>query len=567
MKHLFCLLAKLLFEKNSDYVDMQEVRRCFGLNALESLPEKLFLISVLDRRSSIHSEEVGFYFQRFRDYMISFCVCKWQTLSPEQFKEQSGKISLVTGVRLNALELYYMLANEKHKRILDDTLYGKALNYVGVYERILNTLLLPLKKEFKPYTCGEIGIVGYYDIIGQNMLMHGFRSISQSGPKVIFIPASGRDAINHDGRASMLGANAGLHMTSPSCFTQNMDITKCVIKDEIVGQIKKIIASGKLNENGSLALLSEKLFAIGCTYYPDFVGANPRANGVTIRGFSLAKLKAGLLTQRAYRILKNELIGKKVDTGEILVRHTGRTDSFFASVSDTEEKELWRKAIQIGKIGEFYSPQIIYASEDKFEKEVLGDIEIFEQAEITEILDPLATRRKNLMQFNEMRWGYKIDVEYAQKFLCELLETAYKEYKRIIDSNFPSMRKVFKYMDEKPVKMFVTLTPRDRDLEYELWAGYPIEDVNYDFSVEAREEALKIYWDSRDAFEEISGEKYKILYSQSGFLSDLLTPSTNYHTFKSTEYLTVIRNLVYKLISKNVDSLINALAERADSVT
>ncbi len=562
-QNILCQLAKLLFEKNCDYVDMQDVRKYLGLNALESLPEKLFLINVLDRRSGAHFDEVGFYFQRFRDYITAFYVCKWQNVSPEQFKEQVFKSFLFTGVRLNVLELYYTLADECHKRVLDNMLYDKALGYVEFYENLLNTFLLPLKEEFKPYTCDEIGIVGYFDIIGKNMLMHGFRSISKSDPKVILIPASGRDWQNHDDRASELGANAGLHMAFPSCFTQNMNIAKCVIKDEIIDQIKMIIARGNLDETQSITLLSEKLFAIGCIDYPNFVGADPKFNGVTIKGFALGKLKEGVLVKRAHRFLKHELVERKINTGEIPVHYSKGTATYSETLSSLEKDELCRQAIQIGKAGKFYSSSIIFAAEEKFEQQVLDEIKIFEQAGIAEILDPLVTRREDPMKFHEMYWGHKSDEEYAKKFLCELLEIAYKEYKGLIDRNFPLMRNSFKLIDEKPVKMFVSFIPRDRGLIYKLLVAHPIiEEANCDFSVEAREEILKQNWDSRDEFVEIAEKKYKILYCKSGLLSNFLMTSTNFHTFKSTEYLTVIRNLVYKLISENIDSLIGGLAEQ-----
>jgi hypothetical protein len=554
-------IGKLIYENNSDYVDVQEVRNSLRLSPLDKLPSRLFDLNILDKQEGVHSDKIGFYFQRFRDYIIAFRILRWQHCSSNEFEEQQKNRVEINGVKLNVLEMYYTLANDEHKRILDRPIYDIAYEYVSFYEKLINTYFPDLKEEFHPKTKDEIGFVGYFDISKPAMIMHGFRSITISDPKVLLIPASGKDSLKDNNLDVLYGVETGMRMRFPSIFTEQINVAEEVIGYDIPTELQNIITKGKLNEEFSIPLMEEKLLAIGYSFYPEYIGVDSRVSGMMIKGFPLAKLKEGVLTKRALRILEDELIQNKIKSEKIKVSRQKSIVSYYYTFSEKERKILKEKAIQIGKGGIFYQSIIRYSIEN-FEVDILNTISILERKGVKEICDPLAVRRESLSKFNELYRGCQFDIEYAESFFCELLNRGLAEYRTLIETNFSALKEAFVIYMDTPLTFFISLEKsehRHRTLGFTEEIGKPFDDGDYVYSVKVVHG--NGVWNFRNE-KIVEGRKYKIIRGTRGYFDEFLTPSLTFCSFKGKDYLLCIRSLTYSLIAEECNAMLNLLAEK-----
>lgn len=549
------LLGKLICERDCDYIDIQELRERFSTQLDDSIVIGLNDLNVIDKRNGAYTDEIGFYFQRFRDYLISFEIYRWYNLSDMDLKELTSKCNRA---KRSALELYYLLAIDSHKRVLDQPLYDKASEYVSAYENVLNSYFPNIKIAFTPYSNEKVGFVGYFDILLPEMLMYGFRKIKESEPNVLLIPASGIDAPRENNLAYVWGVETGMQMRYPSIFMSPINVVGEVLKNDIPKEFENVIAKGKLDESCSDVLLSEKLFAIGCGFYPEFVGSNPRFAGVMITGFSLKKLREGVLAKRAYRFLERKLIDNKLSTGEIPVIRQGDSISYSYRIEKEDKEILSKTASRIAEEGKFYRKEVIQDIESRFEIEILKNIEQLEAKGITEIIDPISARRKNLEKYNELKWGYSQDIEYAETFFAELLRLGIEEYEKIVECNFPMFKNKMSISFEHPVAFFVSLVPGyggDRELHYIIKKYRPIHEVDYQYTVII---APPTYNDDTRIYE---GGRYELCSWQRGFFNSFVRPTDVFCSFDAKAYLLCIRGLVYKMIKKNSDAIITEISK------
>jgi hypothetical protein len=552
-------IAKLLYDKNTDFVDVKEIRAALRLSPSEVLPTRLYELNILESREGLHSEEVGFYFNRFRDYLIAFRVLQLQRLSPADLLEYTVGI---TGMRRGIFELYYVLANEEHKRVIDGPLYQKALKYVLFYEEIINRHFPAFKKSFPPKTSGAIGFVGYFDIAEKQMGMNGFREVNSTEPKVLLIPDGGMGIFSPDvdNLAYLYGVSAGMSAAySSTNYFLNLDVEKYVLGTIIPKELKRIIRSGRLNEDKSKFLLQEKLLAICYSHYPVYMGIDKKLTEVSLTSFPLTKLREAVLTSRASRILEDNLIQQKVKSGEIKTKRNGSSISYVASLSQAEKLKILDGATQIAKEGTFLTSNIQYEV-DEFEQETLNAILLLEQMGEMEITDPFAMRRTAINEFKRFYMGQLIDTEFAYKYFDELLSVAFALYKNIIEENFPKLKKSFRFYAEFPISCFYCITEgRIRQLRYDLIIGKAQIGVKDNVTTIAVSSPQDINVDFKKEEFTVDSVKYKAIEGQGGNFNKLLSPPHTFSSFKSRGDLLSIRSLIYTFITNEIEYVLEQM--------
>ena len=190
VKQILEKLCLLMYTENRDYIDVSILRTALGMNFSDSLPARLFELNILEIVSDANRglDEIGFYFQKIRDYIGAFKSLHWQSLDCQQFSAEIENKTHFVGVKLSVLELYYSLCQDDHKRIIDNPLHTAACQYVDAYETILNNDFPSLKERFDPHTRGHIGLVGYLEIARNQMIMYGFRAIDIKKTKCYLYP-------------------------------------------------------------------------------------------------------------------------------------------------------------------------------------------------------------------------------------------------------------------------------------------------------------------------------------------------------------------------------------------
>lgn len=222
-------IARTLYVHNAEELEFEVLATELRLSTTESIPERLFELNVLERAERDNTTYLGFYFKKLRDYLIAFRALKWQNFSPEDFQSEIEKRE-VSGVRLDALNLYYSLASDEHKRVLDSLLYDNAQKYVHLYQEILDNNFPSFKSAFPPYTAGAIGFIGYLDLSKRVITYHGFRPIKETDKTVFFFPRSIQQ--NGGGLAYRVYRYGPLQWRGTNGF-RTLNITKEVIWEEV----------------------------------------------------------------------------------------------------------------------------------------------------------------------------------------------------------------------------------------------------------------------------------------------------------------------------------------------
>ena len=111
-------VARLLFENNVDAVDMATLRSELRLNINETIMPSLFECNILEKMPLGLESQIGFYFQKLRDYIIAFGVKKWDKIPVNEFGEDWAKIDL-ENVQLEAVNFFYEFADIEKKKVID----------------------------------------------------------------------------------------------------------------------------------------------------------------------------------------------------------------------------------------------------------------------------------------------------------------------------------------------------------------------------------------------------------------------------------------------------------------
>lgn len=447
-------IARLLYEQNVDWLPETDVRNKLELGVNDSLMEELFEFGILLRSlGSAGEPAIGFYFQQLRDYIIAFKALQFNKMSNDALKDMFAA-TMYPSMRNDVFSLYYRLASSEHKRVFDGELYENAEEYLLCYISLIQEHFPRLKKMFTPNTDGDIGFIGELFLPEQCVNLYGFRAISEGDDPIYFTPV--QKAWSHSNLAELNGAN-GLHATSSANdFRIGIDVTKEVIENELLRQIRLFVKQGRLNEINNPDMLTE--FIVGSieankNIFKPLFTSNQQEICYPIK---LDSVEVCLLREKLARHFHDEIVKRKRKTGEIIEKWEGTIVSYSYSSTFDDDAEVAasvENARLKDKMPDFMAQ---YSDLNVLESDLSTAIN---QLRITrnQIDGPLLKYRPRF------GWHMLNDVPEAiddlKAYLCSFYSKFLTNYKILVETNFPTLRHHFELYSKLPVSIYLVIKP------------------------------------------------------------------------------------------------------------
>jgi hypothetical protein len=453
IRRLLAKIAQHLYEQNSDEVEEDDLLESLDIGFRETLPERLFTLSILERTYRERTTFIGFYFKKLRDYLIAFHALKWPRKSLQDFQHiaaQPGR----RGVHLDVLNLYYSLTPvEPHQRVLDHQLYVNASAFVSLYENILNTDFPAFKRSFSPHTSGPIGFVGYADFSRNAISLHGFRPL-QENEKVLLIPTV---PIPGDWQIDNKGYVVGLrhmHSTDSSRGFQDMDVAQEVLSKNVHPSLKAILQEGRLDESQNRTLLIERVVAT-CLLDDQAGFRKLQGESSSLFPLPLQKVKEFLLFKIAYDLLDHQLRDRHITSGNAVVSQHGSCVGYSIPVIPEEQAEIEKQAWALAREGKNVAGERNYQRAEDRESLLLEDVKCLEKLGVSEIAhSPLI---EWYAEGNRRRSALAQDASYRnalESLLEETFRTFLSEYRVLVERNFPTLSQHFATYQAMPLTLF-----------------------------------------------------------------------------------------------------------------
>lgn len=549
-------LARIMFEKNVAVIDSETIRWEFELNVNETLMPSLFECNILEKTILGSESQVGFYFEKLRDYVITFKVRKWDIVPIKSFHEDWAKIDL-KNVQLNAISFFYQFADIEKKKAIDEPIRSKAEAYLEFYSNFLHEHFFNFRDRFSPNTQGRIGFIGEFDIKNRRIGFHGFRAIKdENEEKVKLVPIQEPCFGKETNLMYLMGAGNMHYKGSWEGFSDS-DIKKEVLDVEIIDQLKQIVDNGLLNETNNYYLSLEKALGI-------IVGNQSKLHGIHIIGklsrylpITIDKVEYGLRYERAGRYFRDKLIEERKEKGIIKPIWSGSTVSYNYSFT-TEDRE-------------FIHQQAHEAALNKKEpKSNVRHIDL-EEIEVT-LKEALSTIKKKKDIIDEIivpdhddrptsNTGLICDY-YKKETLISFLHRIYtlflEEYKILIETNFPTLKNYFSLYSEMPLYYFVVVGPQEGDFSMKIFKCKN-NDSNKNEVIVCRHE--DVCFDNNKfsfAYNQKNYKSYNLMYQS---ITSVLHSRGKFIKINVPQEFTILRSMVYRNIKNELPEVLKRLSQ------
>lgn len=455
-------IALLLYERNTDWISENDVRKSLGLRVNESLMEELFEFGIL-LRSLGDAEEpaIGFYFQQLRDYIIVFKALQFSKMTGPSLEEEFRNVKS-PGMRGDVFTLYYRLASQEHKLVFDSEVRANATKYLHCYVSLIQEHFPSLKLELRPKTDGHMGFIGELLLSQQCVDAYGFRPVNNSDEEVYFVPV--QQALGNSNLTYLNGAN-DLHWRSSACgFRDGIDIITEVVDGELLPQVRQLIERGRLNESNNPDLLTELIIETVSPHNHIFKRLFASDQKTVLYPLKLDDVLNCLLREKLARHYQNEIVERKRQNGEIRETWNGTTVSYAYSSTTADAEEVRQNVERALALGDLPNFTTRYLDLDDLETSLSTAVNALLRNR-TEITSPL---------FKEVGlvYGNPVSMEDLKVYLGNLYSAFLSNYKALIETNFPTLRPHFKLYSESPFSVFLVVGApdnRDRYASTPLW--------------------------------------------------------------------------------------------------
>ena len=442
-------IARILFENNSDTIDMDTLRKVLKLNVNERIMPSLFEVNILEETQDGLESNIGFYFKKFRDYIISFGIKKWDKLSLDEFEIAQAALDL-KDIQLDAINFFYPFASNEKKRLIDGLVRTNAEAYLDLYVKILDEHFPNLRHCFSPQTNGKIGFIGGFDVRNKRIMVYGFRPISEADETIELVPCEGFFRNSSGDTLFMLGAK-DVHYRGSSKGFNDVNVQKEVLESEIHEQLKKIIDSGLLNEAQNYYLALEKVLGIVVSMQRHLHGINDRLKLSQYLPISIEKIEYGLRYEKASHYFKDQLVNDRIAKGIIKPTWQGSTKSYSFSQTRDDHELIHKQASEsaLAKI-DYKTNDVDLRKVEKALNEALSTIKKRKDA-IDEVILP----DEDALPTGSSRFMHDL---YKEETLVSFVHRLYtlflEEYKTLIEINFPILKTYFILYSKMPVHFF-----------------------------------------------------------------------------------------------------------------
>ena len=547
-------IARLLFEKNLNSIDMDTLRFELKLNINDAIMPSLFECNILEKMSFGLESRIGFYFQKLRDYIIAFGVKKWDKIPINQFREEWTKIEL-DNVQLDVINFFYQFADIEKKKVIDAPLRANAKAYLSLYIKILDEHFYNLKDRFSPHKRGPIGFIGALEIKRGIIAAYGFKVTEQNSEDIELIPIQG--FWNKNTNVMYLHGAGGMHYRGSCNGFTNFDIKKEVVEFEICDQLRHIVDNGLLNEANNYYLALEKALGIIVRRQSYLHGIKRFDKLSQYLPISIEKVEYGMRYEKALRYFEDKLIEEKKQKGIIKSNWSGSTVSYNYSFA-TEDRE-------------FIHQQAHEAALNK--NELKSNVRYIDLEEIEFVLnEALSTIKKKKNIIDEIIVPDHDDTptgntglicDFSKKetlisFLHRIYTFFLEEYKILIEANFPTLENCFSLYSRMPVHYFVVVGPQEGDFSIKIFQCKNRDSNKNEVTLCQNED---VSFDSN---------KFTFAYKQSKFelynvskigITSILSHGPKFMKVEIPQAFTILRSMVYKKVKEELPKVLEKLTQ------
>jgi hypothetical protein len=552
-------VAESLYNQNSDSIDIDSLRESLGLSVNEPLLTELFTYNVLDKIDDEVNSIIRFYFDKFRDYIITFHVKKWHVRDNEKFQKDYEQIKS-GGVQQEALSFFYQFADVDKKNIVDSKVRRNAEKYLDFYLQVINDHFPNLKNRFSPYTDGDIGFISEILISRSQLGIYGFRELTNKDKERLKFIAVDKVFSREQSNTMYLYGADRLHATSSAMGFTQINIEKEVIKHEIEDQINKIIKEGRLNEKNNKYLSTEKALAIyyvlSGDQYISGIDMRERLKTINTLPINLNDIEHALRYKKALRYYKDKLVREKREQGVIKETWDGSHVSYSYSYSDVDWVWIKKKADYAVKNKIELKDNVRYTDLEIIEKNLSEAIDCLKTHGILEIKEKLLPEKDAVSRSYYIWDNYSFDT--LVEFIFRLYNLFLKEYKIIIETNFPTLKDHFKLYSLMPIKVFIHISEHSKGSNH-VFFQYVCKnsELGENEVILCNEDDLEMDLNKGELL--FKGKYHKVDYSRISFEHSFLSRHKNYAEFNIQSELGLLRNLVYSKIESEIKDVIKAL--------
>lgn len=546
--------AKLICSRNEDLIDEDLLRKELNLNASEIIPFSFFECNILERTPDRFEPKIGFYFKKFRDYLIAFSVKRWDKISLVEFQREGVTLDFesVTG---DAAALFYQLtADVEKKKVIDGALRVNAEAYLDFYIKVLNEHFSSIKQRFSPYTEGSIGFMGLLDIKNKQLIAWGFNLLEEGAERMKFIPVEG----GFWGRKLNFKGAQNLHYCGSSNGFKKIEVKKEVLENEIVSQLNRIVKEGRLNESNNYYLSLEKLLGIVVEHQSTFHGIKSKTKLSQHLPIPLDEIEFAVKFDKAKDYFFDKLIEEKIRQGIIKPIKEGSTISYSFSMSK-EDQETIEKRAKICANDTHSINEIRYRNIDKVKMEevLLDGVKAIRDRK--RIIDETLLPDEDAVPIGSRAFPHNF---YKKETLSHCVHRLYtlflEEYKLLIETNFPSVKNDFRLYSKMPVHYFLTIKPiADDDFEVRRFICSNRHSAKNEVTLCSNED---IAYDLRNDTFKLRGQDYPLLELSGTGVSSLFSPGEKFINTKIPTEFTRLRGMVYGKIKEELPLVLERLS-------
>ena len=549
-------VAECIYTENKDFIEFSLLREKLRLGINDIILPELFDYSILEIIEEGTDRKVRFYFEKLRNYIISFHTKKWQLVDVETFRKEYRE-AMIVGVQHEAICFFYEFADIDKKKVIDHYLRDNAEQYLDCYIKIVDEHFSSIKKRFSPYPDGDIGFISEISIINNLFGFFGFRKLDNSSDRIKFLPV---DSFFHERDNNILHIfGAGRIHLIPSLI-ENKNKRDSVIKHEIEDQLKKIIDEGDLDESQNRYLLIEKALLI---YYMLISRHRERYN-FGLRNYKeisrlfpiqLNDIKNAIKFEVAYDYYQRRVFDEKAQQSASKDSRGKTIIHKHYSYSNEDFKWIYEKANEAVDEDIKLVDYVRHIDLKNLEDTTLETIALLEAMGINEINEEIVPE-EDTGTFNNYEWNnYKPNT--LNTYIAKLYEWFLNEYKLIIEKNFPTLKNQFELYSKMPLTFFMHRFKRNGDEHPEFW-GYSCKKSGTGLNnvVFCSQDDVKM--DHTKWTFSFKGQPYDIDYCTSFGASEFFTGDKTYSKLNTSSNRNVLRNLVYSEIERELDGVIEA---------
>lgn len=444
-------VAGVMFDRDTDWLADDDVRDALQLRPTEGLPYDLFANRLLNYTGPVGNLRITFTFAQLRSYIIAFHARRWDRMDAAQFEADVTNIRGL--VRSEALGLYYSVAPEVHKGVLEGPLRRNATAYLRRYVELIAHHFPAVREAFLPYTNGDVGLAATLRIHRRRVEMFGFRPRAKDEPEIVIVPAEASDD-----RSALLWLDVQLaHGGSPADAFDTGDVEKYVLLNEIGPQIKGIVDEMMLAEAPALAREAvTSAFRENADTFSRLMRFDNRREPAY--PLSITAIRDEYRRDALRAGFREDVVEEKRTRGEIEEKWKGPIVTRSLNLTPDDNAEIERRVEQAISLSGSPISKVTLVASVRMWRRVSRSLEELEMQGFNHVDQPFRFAEAPRLE----RGVDQAQLPEFRRYCEELLQVVLASYTSMVETNFPTLARHFRRYAASPCTLVLAL-PRGND--------------------------------------------------------------------------------------------------------